>query len=800
MSRATPRYLRSSIALVSLSAVALAGCTSTPTPSNDVASPAARTVSIDRTAYGVAHITATNMESLAYGVAYAHAQDNVCQTAQLLVTVRGERSATFGGAVTSMFGFRALTNEQIDTFITAHMDDAALARSWAAASTDAQSLARGYVAGYNRFLSDQAGKLPQACNASDWVQPMTLKEFYRSSEVSAVQAGIGAFADAYVAAKPPVTATPKTSARETSDKADSAFVVTTESAREAMREIGIVDSPYGSNAWAFGKDVTANGRGVLLGNPHFPWTGTNRFWQMHLTVPGDFDVMGASIGLAPTVQIGFNMDVAWSHTVSTGKRFTLYELTLDANDSTAYVVDGKSEKMIAKTVTIRSRGTDGAMKDVSQTVWSSRWGPIIVNPRAGLNWTVKNAYALKDANSGNVRSIDTSLAFARAKSVENMQLGMTNLGLPWVNTIAADRAGNALYADMSVVPDVDADQVKRCAPSAPAAALINAAGLYVLNGSRSDCDWRRDATSAVSGLTPPSRLPSVVRSDWVHNSNDSFFYTHPDTKWTGISPLVGDDVLRGPRTRSGLIEVPDLISRGRVTPEAAQRQLFENRNLLARLVLPDLLAACVSTPETAKEACSALRGWNRANDVDSRGAHLFREFWRTASGIKDVYREAYDKTRPIETPRGLRMDDAAVATKVWDALNSAAKKVKDAGFALDAALGTVQRPAISDEAIAIHGGDNIEGVLNNVGDRAAPGITAKGLRIDYGTSYVQSVTFDERGPVANAILTYGQSTNPASAHVTDQLKLYSRKNWAKLPFHADDVVRERVGATLTLTR
>jgi acyl-homoserine-lactone acylase len=53
--------------------------------------------------------------------------------------------------------------------------------------------------------------------------------------------------------------------------------------------------------------------------------GVNRFWQMHLTIPGKFDVMGASIGL-PLVQIGFNKDVAWSHTVSTGKRFTLHEL------------------------------------------------------------------------------------------------------------------------------------------------------------------------------------------------------------------------------------------------------------------------------------------------------------------------------------------------------------------------------------------------------------------------------------------------------------------------------------------
>jgi acyl-homoserine-lactone acylase len=50
--------------------------------------------------------------------------------------------------------------------------------------------------------------------------------------------------------------------------------------------LGLLDSPLGSNAWAFGKEVTANGSGMLLGNPHFPWAGVNRFWQVHLTIPG----------------------------------------------------------------------------------------------------------------------------------------------------------------------------------------------------------------------------------------------------------------------------------------------------------------------------------------------------------------------------------------------------------------------------------------------------------------------------------------------------------------------------------
>lgn len=754
-------------------------------------STSASSVQIERTAHGIPHVQANNLEALAYGVAYAHAQDNVCQTADHLVTVRGQRSQAFGAQGTGMLGVRVLPNEQIDAFIAAHMDDDRLQRLWAASSPDNQALARGYVAGYNRYLRDHADQLPEPCRGKSWVKAMSLADYHRAYEVVQVQAGAGALADAIVAARPPQGGTAALAEPAPSE------------ALAAWRETGLVDSPLGSNAWAFGKEVTANGRGMLLGNPHFPWVGTSRFYQMHLTIPGRMDVMGAAIGLTALVQIGFNKDVAWSHTVSTGKRFTLHELTLQAGDPTTYLVDGRPEKMQSRTVRYQVRGNDGQLMDKTVTLWRSRFGPIMVMPRAGLNWTDKVAYALQDANTGNLRGTETYLGFAQARTVQDLLKATQNLGTSWVNTIGVDRDGRALYADQSVVPDVDAAQLQRCAPSRGAAGLLGAAGIVVLNGSRSDCNWQQDANSPVKGLIAPARMPSVIRSDWVHNSNDSFFYTQPAVKWPNtISPLVGDDVVRRPRTRSEWIEIPELIGRGKVSLQGMQAQLFENRNLMARLVLPDLLAACAQAPHAeARDGCAALKAFHESgmkNDVDARAAHLFREFWRQASTIPGVYREGFDKSRPVETPQGLRMSDAATATKVWDALGAAVKKVRAAGFALDARLGDVQRPVFTTEPIALHGGDEIEGVLNNLGDRAQPGIGTQGIRIDYGSSYIQTVTFDDRGPVAQAMLTYGQSTLPQSPHSTDQLKRFSRKEWLSLPFHPDEVAQQRIGSPLVL--
>jgi acyl-homoserine-lactone acylase len=772
------------VALATL--VLVAACA---TPGGD----AGRTATIQRTANGVAHISAPDFETLAYGVAYAHAQDNVCQTAQQLVTIRGERSATFGPAARGLLGLRSLPNEQIDLFIAAHMDDAKLERDWRTqASADSHAMARGYVAGYNRFLVDQAGKLPAACNAQLWLKPMTLAEYRRLAELTSVQAGIALLADGVLGAQPPA---PKAAAGPTA--------IDAELVAQVLREAGVIDSPFGSNAWAFGRDSTADGRGLLLGNPHFPWVGTNRFWQMHVTVPGQLDVMGASLGQTAVVQIGFNKDVAWSHTVSTGKRFTLHELTLAPGDATSYLVDGQPQKMTRQAVSITSRDAAGQPSTKTHTVWRTRYGPVFVMPRAGLAWSAERAYAVQDANAGNARSTDTWLAFNRATRVQDMQRAMGNLGIPWVNTIAADRHGQAMYADVSVVPDIDAATLERCKPSAAAAALFRSpAGLVVLDGSKGDCSWRRDAGSAVPGLIAAARMPVAVRGDWVQNSNDSYLHTHPAQRFdSGISPLVGDALVTRQRTRSSHLEIAQLLERGKATRAAVQQQLFGNRNLAAHAVLPDLLAACdrAPTPE-AKDGCAALRAWDRHNNLESRGAHLFREFWRLASAVPNVYRVPRDGARPYTTPEGLRLADDAVAGAVWAHLAKAVQTVRSAGYALDAPWGEVQRPAITEEPIALHGADDLEGVLNNLGARGNPELTRGGLRIDYGTSYVQTVGFDERGPVAQALLTYGQSSDAKSPHATDQLRLFSAKQWPTLPFHAEDVARARVGEVLRLVR
>ena len=93
-----------------------------------------------------------------------------------------------------------------------------------------------------------------------------------------------------------------------------------------------------------------------------------------------------------------------------------------------------------------------------------------------------------------------------------------------------------------------------------------------------------------------------------------------------------------------------MLARGKATPQAVQQQLFANRNHVAEWVLPDLLAACPQAPSAAaREGCAALAGFGRVNDLNARGAHLFREFWRAAVNVPNVYRQPFDAARPTST-------------------------------------------------------------------------------------------------------------------------------------------------------
>jgi acyl-homoserine-lactone acylase len=200
----------------------------------------------------------------------------------------------------------------------------------------------------------------------------------------------------------------------------------------------------------------------------------------------------------------------------------------------------------------------------------------------------------------------------------------------------------------------------------------------------------------------------------------------------------------------------------------------------AELLLTDLIRVCNAANDPAlAPACAALQGWDKRSNLDSRGAVLFREFWNVAARIPGKYAVPFNPGDPVNTPHTMA---PAIEARLLATLRMAVQKLNAAGVPLDGRLGDYQSLTRNGVRIPIHGGiGDIDGSYNAT--VMASDLSASGYQeVQRGVSYVQSVTFDDAGPVAHGLLVYGQSTDPKSPYYADQVARYSRKEWPALPF------------------
>lgn len=725
---------------------------------------------IRRTSHGVPHIRAKDERGLGYGIGYAYAQDNLCLLANEIVTVNGQRSRFFGPDQVTL---EQRENRASDLFFSWLNQPQALSAFWQAQPPPVQQLIEGYAAGYNRALTERRAKgLPEQC-ADEWVRPITALDLVKLTRRLVVEGGVGQFAEALVGAQPPQAVS---QGRTQSGIPPASTPAGLASAATRQQRFAL---ERGSNAVAIGSERSFNGRGMLLANPHFPWVGGMRFYQMHLTIPGKLDVMGAALPGLPMINIGFSRHLAWTHTVDTSKHFTLYRLQLDPSDPTRYLLDGRSVPMTRQTVTADIKHADGQVKTVSRVVYGSTFGPIVQWP-GKLDWDNRFAYSLRDANLENDRVLSQWYAMNRAVSLQDLQRSVHDIhGIPWVNTVAVDDQGQSLYMNVSVVPNVDAAKLARC--SDPAAGLQ----MILLDGSRSECAWNLDPQAVQKGIFAARDLPQLLRRDYVQNSNDSAWMVNPAQAMTGYSPLISQEGLPlGLRARFALERLGQLATAGPVKVDDLQRMVMDDQVYLANQVMPDLLEVCAADLGTEAQAlastCAELKAWDRTAGLDSGlGFIHFQHIMEQLQAVPDVWRVAFDPLSPQDTPRGLAIERPPVLTAVRGALLGSAAAVKASGLPVSSRWRDVQIASSGAEQTPIHGGPGELGIYNAI--QSVP--VANGQReVVSGTSYLQVVTFDDQGPQARGLLAFSLSSDPASPWSRDQTQAFSRKQWSLLPF------------------
>ena len=725
---------------------------------------------LDATIYrsegGVPHIVANDFDSLAYGTAYAAAQDNVCLLARQFVRLRGRLSSYFGGGD---------GNLESDLFFQLVQDEGQYNQP---ADPLFEALFVGYAAGYNRYLEDMGvdGLPDDSCRGGEWVQPISAQD---ARNVHLTPFFLAAFLEMVVGASPP-TLEVEHSNTETS----TTFVPN-------------ITSGKGSNGVAIGRQGAASGNALLFANPHLVWDDDQRFYPMHQIIPGQLNLLGANIFDRASVGIGTNGYVAWTNTVSTARRFSFYRLTLAEEDATSYIVDGLARPMRKITVTVPVRGNDGRLVENSHDFYRTEYGYLV---GGRFPWTNEIAFSLRLADEGN-RGINGGMTgMYRARTVADLAAVQQQYQFSPTNLIAADINGKVLYGDFGPVVNLDDQRLAECDT-----------GNGVLDGSRSACIWQVSDGTAAPGLLPQADRPMLVRDDFVMNANDSYWLTNPSQPIEDLPRVLGPvGTERTLRTRAGLSHILERL-RGRdglpgrgFTLENIVDVFMSNKNMAGHLLRDDLVKLCKSNPMLptpggstveSRHACEVLEGWDLTANLGSRGAHLFREFLVEANKLAGPnrwprvlpqalnFRRTFDPANPVTTPGGLDVDDNP---NVLIALGAAIDKLRQAGVALDASLGSIQGVTRNREFIPLHGGIELEGVFNKMefaltGEQAYPAVVGP------SATWVMGIELGDDGPRAKGLLTYSVSANPKSPHHMDMTRAFSKKAFIDLPYTEKEV-------------
>lgn len=767
---------------------------------------------IKRTTYGVAHITADNLQSSAFGSGYAYAQDNFCILADQIVKIRSQRSKYFGpdkvlgsgdsGNVISDFAHHALRVMTSAKQLYPNL------------SENSRALIEGYVTGYNKYLGDTGvGNLAPECANQPWVKPITPEELtafiFATSQLAS---GLKFFDVAFYANPndfdeylPYVGARSKTNSKTLDNNATKLLQSIAQTAEQFKAPDGS-SGGLGSNGWGLGKAKTENGKGILLANPHFPHTGNLRFWQSHVTIPGVLDVMGAGLQGLPGIQnIGFNKNIAWTHTVSTSRRFVVYKLELAEGNRQQYLVDGEKKDMEKRTYFVEVKNGANSSVLLSKDYFYSQHGLVIETPPQLnlMTWSDTAAFTLHDAAQENTDLIDQWLAINMATNIDEFEQAYKDYdGIPWVNTMYADDQGNAFYIDKTRVLNLNDTALSLMRTDPVLVGTRKAAGFDILPGNT--------ALFEPNGLNSYQQAPKLLRDDYVQNSNDSYWLTNAEAPLSGYSILYGDDLSQlSLRTRMGLQLLKDSGGvDGKFNAAEVESALMSNRVYLAEAVLSDLLVQCQAQGTTPvvisngmsvdiSAGCTALAAWDGTMNKASKAGHLFREF---AFKFKqsEHFSVPFDVNNPATTPNTLIHNNS-----VLTAFAAAIKNIEASGLSLDAALGDVQftEKTLADgnasgERFPWAGANSQAGGFNVFGSAAADdtlypinqynavmdvetgnplssGLTTEGYSLNYGSSWMFVVNFTDNGPKAKGLLTYSQASDARSAHNNDQNKVYS---------------------------
>ncbi|NJM21305.1 MAG: acylase [Richelia sp. SM1_7_0] len=502
---------------------------------------------------------------------------------------------------------------------------------------------------------------------------------------------------------------------------------------EQVAGVSSSESKAGSNGWAIAPSRSASGNAMLLANPHLPWSDLYLWYEAQITAPG-IDAYGASLVGIPVLNIAFNDNLGWTHTVNTHDGWDAYQLEL-AGDG--YRFDDKVRPFETKTVSLKVKQNDGTLQEQPLVVKSSVHGPVVSEKDGKVT-------ALRVVGLDQPGVLKQWWDMARSQNLAEFEKVLQRLQLPMFTVMYADRKGHIMHLFNGLVPVREEGDF--------------ADWQGVIPGDTSKRLWTKNH--------PYEDLPRVVdpQSGWLQNANDSPWTTtfplaiQPEKYPPYMAPRLMD--FRAQSSARMLDEDKKITFNEMVTYKHSTRMEFADR------ILDDLIpAARKYGSKLGQRAVNVLEKWDRQANASSKGAVLFAA-WAEELDFDQAFSKPWSQDAPRTTPDGLANPQDAVKL-----LETVAAKVEKAYGKLDVAWGEVFRLKYGSVNLPGNGGDGYLGIFRVV--NFAPSENAQFQPVA-GDSYVAAIEFST--PVkAMALMSYGNSSQPGSAHSVDQLPLFARQ-------------------------
>ena len=408
-----------------------------------------------RDRFGVPHIYAVRDADAAFGLAYAHAEDDIQNIQETARLVRGKMALQTGrdGAI-SDYLMAALGAEGV-----------VAARYETDLSAEVRAVLEGYAAGLNFYCAEKRGRCERG------FAPISSQEIVTS----------------FAARTPFFYGLDNILLDLFAGDAD--LEAGTEHLREAFLQADPRITP-GSNAMAVAPKRSTDGHTRLFVNSHQPFIGPLAWYEARIKTEEGWDMIGGLFPGMPLISLGATPDLGWGITVNKPDVTDIYKLKVDdINNPQKYQLDGSWHDLEIQEITIRVKLFGRFSFPVKQTIRRSMHGPVFE--------TSRGFFAVSFGGDQNIKAVDQWFQMNKARNFAEWQAAMAIQGIPSFNFIYGDREGNIGYYYNATIPkrspDWDWSKIapgdrsellwQGAHPFATAPTVINPSSGYVVNSN-----------------------------------------------------------------------------------------------------------------------------------------------------------------------------------------------------------------------------------------------------------------------------------------------------------------------------